>query len=93
MKNSVSLFDAIEGQTVVGSDSFLDQIVVWNGSSTFNVFYYWGKDQWECTDSFTNYGAMTTSAAREVASDYLVRVGVEFCEEAAESTLEYDDRS
>jgi hypothetical protein len=89
MKNSVSLFDAIEDQTVVGSDSFLDQIVVWNGSSTFNVFYYWGKDQWECIDSFTNYGAMTTSAARDIARDYLVRV----CEEAAESTLEYDDRS
>jgi len=52
MANKVSFFDAVQDGFVVGVDSFLDMMVVWNGSITFNVFYNWGGGEWEEIDCF-----------------------------------------
>jgi hypothetical protein len=77
---TVSLFTAIKGEIVVGSDDFLDQIVVWNGSATFNVYYQWGPDRWECVDCFTAYPTGIESA-RIAAQDYFDRVYNETAEQ------------
>lgn len=80
MANTVSLFGAIKGGFVVGSDDFLDMIVVLNGSSTYNVYYQWGPDKFECIDVFTAYPTGIESA-RVAAEDYFKRVYEEKADE------------
>lgn len=82
MSSTVSFFDAMGDGFVVGSDSFLDQIVTWNGSSTFSVFYHWGKDRWEEIDCFTKYSVYSLADARAAARDYFTRVYEEAAAEA-----------
>lgn len=74
MANTVSLFGAIKGGFVVGSDDFLDMIVVFNGASTYNVYYQWGPDKFECIDVFTRYPTTDLGEARGAAEDYFKRV-------------------
>ena len=70
MPNSISLFEAIQGKVVVGSDSSLDMIVVWNESSTFNVYYQWSPDRYECIKTITEYDITSITEAKAVANDF-----------------------
>lgn len=86
---TVSLFQAIENKYVVASDSFLDMIVTWNGSGTFEVYYCWTADKLECIDCFTNYDAWENTSATEagrVAKEYFNRI----YEEKAEQCPDYE---
>lgn len=89
MKSTVSIFDALQDGYVVASDPFLDQIVVWNGSATFNVYYSWGKDQWQCIDCFTSYNASSVSDANRIATDYF-KMQYEVAAEEHERLQEYN---
>lgn len=82
MANTVSFFDAVQDGFVVGADSFLDMMVVWNGSGTFNVFYSWNGGQWQEIDCFTNYGIYSFADARKSATDYFNQIHEEAADEA-----------
>ena len=81
MANTVSFFDAVQDGFVVGVDSFLDMMVVWNGSITFNVFYNWGGSEWQEIDCITIHcdGVLD---AQKAAKDYFARI----IEEAAQES-------
>ena len=81
MANMISLFEAIEDKIVVGSDSFLDFIVVWNESSTFNVYYKWGPDSYECIKTMTEYGITSLAQAKAVAKDFFDHIYTEESED------------
>jgi hypothetical protein len=89
MANTVSFFDAVQDGFVVGVDSFLDMMVVWNGSITFNVFYNWGGSEWQEIDCFTVDGDGVRDA-QKAAKDYFARIIEEAAQESewADSQVE-----
>ena len=90
MANTVSFFDAVQDNFVVGVDSFLDMMVVWNGSITFNVFYNWSGNEWEEIDCFEidgefknlRYEQYSIGDAHKAAKDYFARIIEEAAQEA-----------
>ena len=77
--NEMNFFEAVNGGQVVGTDEWLNLVVVWHGGATFNViaedsFHNWGE-----VDVFTNYEANSSNAA-SMASDYFGRVMDEIAE-------------
>ncbi len=89
MTNTVSFFDAVQDGFVVGVDSFLDMMIVWNGSITLNVFYNWGGNQWQEIDCFTMDGDSVRDA-QKAAKDYFARTIEEAAQESewADSQVE-----
>jgi hypothetical protein len=96
MANTVSFFDAVQDGFVVANDSFLDMMIVWNGSITFNVFYNWGGSEWQEIDCFTIDGEFknlrheqySIGDAHKAAKDYFARI----IEEAAQESEWMDNQ-
>jgi hypothetical protein len=71
--NDMNFYEAVNGGQVVGSDEWLNLIVVWRGGATFNVLSEDSARNWVEVDVFTNYEANSSNAA-SMASDYFGRV-------------------
>lgn len=66
--------EILGGGYVVAADSWLNAIVVWNGSGTFNVWAHVEGDTFRNTDTFMKFGIENAYQAKLHARKWLANV-------------------
>ncbi len=83
----MTLEQILDGGYVVAADDWLDAIVVWNGSGTFNVWSSTHSDTYRNVDCFTKYQVSNAFEAKRIARKWIANKYDEmekyFSEEAA----------
>lgn len=64
----------LENGYVVAADDWLNMIVVWNGSGTFNVWAHVEGDAYRNTDTFMKFGLENAYQAKLHARKWLANV-------------------
>lgn len=70
----MTLEQILDGGYVVAADDWLNMIVVWNGSGTFNVWSHAEDNAYRNTDCFTKYGVANAFEAKRIARKWLANV-------------------
>lgn len=70
----MTLEQILDGGYVVAADDWLNMLVVWNGSGTFNVWSHVEGDAYRNTDVFTKYGVANAFEAKRHARKWLANV-------------------
>lgn len=70
----MTLEQIVDGGYVVAADDWLNMIVVWNGSATFNVWAHVEGNTYRNTDAFTRYNVSHAHAAKQIARKWLANV-------------------
>ena len=73
----MTLEQILDGGYVVAADDWLNMLVVWNGSGTFNVWSHVEGDAYRNVDMFTKYGVANAFEAKCHARKWLANVYVE----------------
>ncbi len=66
--------DIVDGGYVVAADDWLNMLVVWNGSNTFNVWSLADENSYRNVDVFTRYNIITPRMAKDVARKWLANI-------------------
>jgi hypothetical protein len=74
MEKRMTLEQILDGGYVVAADDWLNMIVVWNGSGTFNVWAHVEGDAYRNTDCFTRYQVSSAFEAKRIARKWLANV-------------------
>jgi hypothetical protein len=65
-------FDTVLGDGyVVANDDYLNLLVVWNGSATFNVWSKRDENTWVECEVFTHYELDNTFHAKQIAKNWI----------------------
>ena len=64
----------LEDGVIVAADDWLNMIVIWNGSATFNVWSHVEGDAYRNVDSFTRYNIQNVAMAKLSGRKYLANV-------------------
>lgn len=70
----MTLEQILDGGYVVAADDWMNMIVVWNGSGTFNVWAHVEGNAYRNTDMFTKYGVANAFEAKRIARNWLANV-------------------
>lgn len=73
----MTLEQILDGGYVVAADDWLNMIVVWNGSATFNVWSHVAGDTYRNVDVFTKYQVSNAFEAKRHARKWLANMYLE----------------
>jgi hypothetical protein len=74
MEKRMTFEDIVDGGYVVAADDWLNMLVVWNGSNTFNVWSLADENSYRNVDVFTRYNIITPRMAKDVARKWLANI-------------------
>ncbi len=66
--------DIVDGGYVVAADDWLNMLVVWNGSATFNVWSLVEDNAYREVDVFTRYNVSHAHHAKQIARKWLANI-------------------
>ena len=66
--------DIVDGGYVVAADDWMNMLVVWNGSATFNVWSLVEDNAYREVDVFTRYEISNAFEAKQVARKWLANI-------------------
>ena len=59
------------GGYVVAADSWMNVVIVWNGSATFNVWSQRSETDWAECNAFTHYDVQSAFHAKQIAQNWI----------------------
>jgi hypothetical protein len=74
MEMQMTFEDIVDGGYVVAADDWLNMLVVWNGSNTFNVWSLADENAYRNVDVFTRYNVITPRMAKDIARKWLANI-------------------
>jgi hypothetical protein len=74
MEKRMTFEEIVDGGYVVAADDWLNMLVVWNGSGTFNVWSLADENVYRNVDCFTRYNVSHPHQAKTVANKWLANI-------------------
>lgn len=68
------LEELLEDGYIVVADGWMNVVVVWNGSVTFNVYSHVEDRDYKHSDTFVHYGCFNTYEAKQVAKKWVANL-------------------
>jgi len=66
--------DIVDGGYVVAADDWMNMLVVWNGSATFNVWSLVEDNAYREVDVFARYEVSNAFEAKQIARKWLANI-------------------
>jgi len=67
----MKLEEILDDGYVVAADGWMNVVVVWNGSVTFNVYSHVEDREYKHSDTFVHYGCFEVQKAKRVAKNWI----------------------